>query len=170
MIRFIVYITIGFLFLFVESTWLAAWPSKSIRLELVWILVLFLGFSMTLRESGFIVISLGLMEDLIGTPFMGLYAAIYFMFVALIRSFSAHMFMETLWARLLWVGILTVFAMIMEWMLMAVLGQSEGIGSFVLAFGLLQGLMNMLLAAIMLPLLDRCEGFIFAHTRLTHRA
>ncbi len=161
MTRIIVYLFLGFMALFLESTLLSSWPSETLRFDFVWILVLALAFSSTLAESGFIIICLGLMEDISGTPFLGFFATIYFTFAAVLRAFIAHMFVETLWARLLWVGIITILAYALEWGLLELVGRSQGLRSYLITYAPLQALVNMVLAAILLPSLDRLDGLIY---------
>jgi hypothetical protein len=161
MLRFVVYLFLGFLALFLESTIFSSWPSATLRLNFVWIIVLFLGFTTTLGECGVLAICLGLMGDIAGAPFLGFFATIYFSLVALLRGFIAHIFVETLWARLLWVGIFSLLAILMEWGLLELVGGSEGLRSYLLTYALPQAVVSMVLAAIMLPLLDRLDDFIY---------
>lgn len=161
MLRFIVFVLLAAVALLLQTTWLSPWPSQTLRFEFVWIIVLYLGFATNLTESGLTVITLGFMEDLTGTPFIGFFASIYFLFFILLRSFITHMFVETLWARLLWVGILSLLATVAEWGLMAAVGQGGGIRPFLLTYGLLQSLVNMVVAAILFPLFDRLDGMLY---------
>ncbi len=163
MLRIIAYLIVGFFALLLESTLFASWPSVTLRFEFVWILVLFLAFSSPLNECGPIAIGLGLMEDITGAPFLGFFATVYFSFAVLLRAFIAHMFVETLWARLLWVGIFTLLALSLEWGLLAAMGRSEGIQSYLLTYALLQSLVNMVVAAFFLPLLDRVDELVYSN-------
>lgn len=167
MVRILVYFLIGFFALLIESTVLASWPSSTLRFEFVWILVLFLAFSSPLSECGLLVIGLGLMEDITGAPFLGFFATVYFAFAVLLRTFIAHMFVETLWARLLWVGIFTLLAMTMEWGLLAAMDKSEGIQNYLLTYALLQSLVNMVVAAFLLPLMDRVDDLVYNNRYVT---
>lgn len=161
MLRIGVYLVLGFLAIFLQSTVFSSWPSETLRLELVWILVLSLAFSSTLAECGGLIVFLGLMEDLAGTPFLGFFVTIYFLLASLMRAFIAHMFVETLWARLVWVGIFTLLAFVVEWGLLAAIGYGSNLRGYALTYTLLQGLVNMVLAAIMLPLLDRLDHLLY---------
>lgn len=152
---FVIFFVIGFFGVFLESTLVAAWPSQTLRLELVWVLLLYAAFSWPLTICGALAIALGFMTDLAGTPFLGLFASIYFVTVVILRAFIAQMFIETLWARLLWIGIFTLLASVMEWGLLECISRAEGLRNYLLVYTVPQCLFNMVLAAFLLPLLDR---------------
>ena len=162
MVRYLVFVGLAVLAVIVESAHLAIWPTQALRFELVWIMVLYLGFSTSLLESAATVLTMGFLTDLTAGPFFGLYATIFFLFFALLRSFIAHMFVETLWARLLWVGIFSVMANAVEWCLLAAMGKEGGMQGFLWSFGLLQSVMNMFVAIILFAILDRMEGFLYS--------
>jgi len=147
--------------LLLESTLLSSWPSNGLRFDLVWILVLFLAFSSPLIECGLIILCLGFMEDLSGTPFIGFFATLYFFFAVLLRAFIVHMFVETLWARLLWIGIFTLFAFMAEWCLLIVIREDVSLPGYLLSYALLQAPVNMVAAAFLLPFLDRLDDWIY---------
>lgn len=161
MVRYLVFVSLAVLAVIVEGTHLATWPTQALRFELVWIMVLYLGFSTSFLESALTVLTMGFVTDLAAGPFLGLYATIFFLFFALLRSFIAHMFVETVWARLLWVGILSVTANAVEWCLLAAMGKESGMQSFLWSFGLLQSVLNMFVAIVLFAVLDRIEAFCY---------
>jgi len=163
MLRYFAFLFLAFLGLLLESTWLSGWPSETLRFDIVWVLILYLGFTTNLHESGLLVLSLGLMADIAGSPFLGFFATVYFAIFCLLRSVIAHIFVETLWARLLWVAILSLLATFGKWGLMAVMGRGPDIDHFLLTYGLLQPLVTMVLAACLFPLLERIDGFLYGY-------
>ncbi len=160
MIRYIVYVCLGAGAIFLQTTFLALWPSELLRFELLWLLVLFLAFATPFSQSAAIVISLGFMADLSGSPFVGFFAIVYFLFTAFLRVFMAHMFVETMWARLLWVGLLTLAVLCVEWGMLKLMGQGSGLRAYIMAYGILQSLVTMATSIVVMPLLDRVEGTI----------
>jgi len=167
MLRYLVFLALALVAIIFESTDLATWPTEALRFELLWIMVLYLGFSTSLLEGAVTVLTLGFLTDLAAGPFVGLYATVFFLFFALLRGFIAHMFVETLWARLLWVGILSVAANAVEWCLLMAMGEGSGMRNFIWSFGLLQSVMNMLVAAFLFALLDRVEGHLYKRSHDT---
>ncbi len=157
MIRFFLFLLIALIALLLESSWFAAWPTDRWRLELVWLLVLYLGFSVSLREGAILIILLGLIEDLWGTPVLGFFTTLYLLFFILLRTFIANLYVETLWARLMWVGAVSLLATLVEEGLMSLLGMGTGLHRFFLTHGLVQALFNMIAAAVLFPLLERLE-------------
>lgn len=160
MLLFVVYLALCFLALFFNSTVFSNWPTAYVRFEFIWILVLYLAFTKTLGKCGLLVICLGLIEDIGGAPFLGFFATIYFFCAVLLRTFISHMFVETLWARLLWVGIFSFLALLLEWGLLEGVSESQGLRNYLFPYVFLQSIMNMVLAAVQIPLLDRLEDFM----------
>lgn len=161
MLRAALFIALAFLALYVETTFLSSWPSANLRFDLVWLIVIYLALSAPLSQCGPLAIMLGLMEDMAGAPFLGFFATVYFCVVVSLRAFMVHLFVETLWARLIWVGILTIMALLLEWGLMALMGMADGIRTLFLTYVLFQSLINMVVAALFFPLLERVDQFSY---------
>jgi rod shape-determining protein MreD len=157
--RFLLLLGIGFVAIYLESAILAAWPVPSLRFELVWVILLFAAFSSPLLVCGPLAVLLGFMKDLAGTPFLGLFASIYFFGIIVLRAFIQKMFIETLWARVLWIGIFTILASAMEWGLLEIAHYGEGLRQHMIVYTVPQCLLNMLLATLLLPFLDRVAVF-----------
>jgi len=158
--RFGIYFVLGLVFLFIESTLLTGWPTQNIRLQLVWICILYLGFRGPLRQNSLLALLLGLIADALGTPFLGPLATVYFLTVVLLRVFTAQMFVETLWARLSWVGILSIAATLFRWGLLVIAGRSDIVQSFSLSYSTLQAFINMATAALLFPVFEKLDQWI----------
>lgn len=162
MIRFLLFFSLMLLALFLQGTWLFAWPAATLRFEWVWIGVLYLAFTTPAEEGSLLVLLVGLVEDLWASPFIGFFASIYLFYFALIRIFIAHLYYETLWARLLWVGVISVFATMTEAGLLGLMGRAAAAQSFLMSYGFIQSGFNMLVAAVCFPLLDRLQKAVIS--------
>jgi rod shape-determining protein MreD len=158
---FFTFLFLGSVFHLLQTTWLQLWPSPSLRIEFVWICVLYLGFFHNFMKSSFTAVGLGFITDLFSSPFLGFYASSYLLIIIFLRIFIAHIFIETLWSKLLWVGVLSLAAFFIEWLLFLLVGREQGIQNFILTHAIPQTLMNTACAMIVLPFLGRLEKILY---------
>ena len=83
-------------------------PLVGIRVDLVWLLVLYLGFSVPLFPGGVAVFLIGLAQESVGVPFHGVLLVTYLAIYFFLRMARTHLFFEKGTSQMLWIFLLTV--------------------------------------------------------------
>ncbi|MDO8461847.1 MAG: hypothetical protein Q7S98_03190, partial [Deltaproteobacteria bacterium] len=71
------FILFGFFCLLIQGSLISSWPPARLHLEIVLLIALYLGFFGTTISGLWIIIILGTMVDLVGSPSLGLMTVIY---------------------------------------------------------------------------------------------
>jgi cell shape-determining protein MreD len=83
-------------------------PLISIRVDLVWVVVLYLGFYLPLFPGGFWVLVIGLAQEALGAPLHGPISFSYLVIYFFLRLTHNQLFLEGRGAQISWVFLLTL--------------------------------------------------------------
>ena len=94
--------------------------------NVLWVVLMTYAFRHPLKDSGVLAVLLGVFLDFMGTSQVFLFGWIFFVLIALLRSFISKMFVETFWAKALWIGIFTALGIVLEWLGLELMGDAVG--------------------------------------------
>ena len=105
--------TFLFFFIVLESAFLLEgsvrhFPLVSIHVDLVWLIVLYLGFFAPLFPGGLWVMMIGLAQETIGAPLHGILSLSYLPIYFFLRLTHRDLFFERGFSQVIWVFLLTV--------------------------------------------------------------
>lgn len=83
-------------------------PLPAVKLDLIWLGVLFAGFFVPLVPGGLIVLILGLVQESFGAPFHGVLTLSYLSLYLLIRLVHQHIFFQRRTSQVVWVALLSL--------------------------------------------------------------
>lgn len=83
-------------------------PLISIRVDLIWVVVLYLGFYVPLFPGGFGVLMIGLAQEALGAPLHGAISFSYLVIYFFLRLTHNQLFFEGKGAQITWVLLLTL--------------------------------------------------------------
>lgn len=109
MINFAVYVLTILFALLVEGT-VRHLPLVSIRVDLILLIVLYLGFFVPLFPGGIVVLLLGLIQETVGVPFHGVLPVVYVTVFLLLRLTHQHLFFQGGSSQVIWIMILSFAA------------------------------------------------------------
>ncbi len=115
-------------------------PLPDLKLDLVWLGVLFLGFYVPLVPGGFVVLVLGLTQEALGAPFHGTVPLAYLTVYFLLRLTHQSLFFQRRTSQAVWVALLSLAYRGIEAALLAWQGYELPEGGYRLAvWALLEG-------------------------------
>ncbi len=126
-------------------------PLSHIRVDLLWLLVLSVGFRMSLFPGGFYVLGLAWIQESFGVPFHGLKGLSYITIYLLLRAGKSRVFFEVGPALVLWVVVLTLLERVCEMGLLFWQGYETSWNIVVL---LLTAFLNGFVALLFFPFLE----------------
>lgn len=103
---------------FLLEGFFAHFPLVAVRVDLVWLLVLYLGFTVPLFPGGIGVVAIGLAREAAGVPLHGILPFSYLTLYLLIRMTRQQLFFEGTAPRLIWVVVLTLARQAIEGLLL----------------------------------------------------
>ncbi|HSA58124.1 MAG TPA: hypothetical protein VLJ37_00355 [bacterium] len=83
-------------------------PLPDLKLDIVWLAVLFLGFYVPLVPGGFVVLLLGLIQEALGAPFHGTVSLAYLAVYFLLRMTHQNLFFQKRTSQAVWVALLSL--------------------------------------------------------------
>lgn len=101
-----------FYFLILEAAFLLEgtvrhFPLTSVRVDFVWLVVLYLGFNIPLFPGGLFVFTIGFIQEAVGAPLHGILPFSYLIVYYFLRLTHHHLFFEGGLAQIVWVVLLT---------------------------------------------------------------
>lgn len=82
-------------------------PLATVRVDVAWVLVLYLGFYVEFFPGGLWVLAIGLAQESLGVPFHGILPFSYLIIYSFLRMTHQHLFFQKGTPQVLWVIILT---------------------------------------------------------------
>ncbi len=110
----LLYLEVAFL---VEGT-IRHLPFTTLRVDLVWLLVVFLGFNASFRVGVIAVFFLGLVQESLGVPIHGLVVFPYLLVFLFLLVARGQIFSQGHWAQLTWILILSLGRSFLEQLLL----------------------------------------------------
>jgi cell shape-determining protein MreD len=104
---FLFYLVFLIISLVLEMT-IRHFPLVSIRIDLVWLSVVYLGFFVPVEVGGPAVFLIGLTEEAIGVPLHGILPLTYLIFYFFLRVTHQNLFFERGASQIIWVVLLTL--------------------------------------------------------------
>lgn len=83
-------------------------PLATVRIDIAWVLVLYLGFYVPFFPGGLWVLAIGLAQESLGAPFHGILPLSYLTVYSFLRMSHQHLFFQGGTPQLIWAVILTV--------------------------------------------------------------
>jgi cell shape-determining protein MreD len=147
---YLVFFEIAFL---LEGT-IRHFPLITVRIDIVWLAVLYFGFYLPLFPGGVWVLMIGLAQEALGAPFHGPLSLSYLGIYFFLRLTHRQLFFEGRFAQILWIVLLTLAQKGIEGGLLRWQGYAAGIH---LGNLLMTAFLNGLVSQVLFPFLQK-EG------------
>ena len=147
--------------LIIQTTLLKTFPTWGIRCDIIWLLVLFIGFYHELWEGLPSLLFLGYLMDCFASPFLGLFTASYLIIFFVLRLLTIHIYIEALTSKMFWVFVMTLIGKYVGYLLLLWLDVSIQVQFSMLWNTFIQGLWNGILAIILFPILKYLMSWIY---------
>ncbi len=145
MINFLAYAVVLLGAFLLEGT-IRHFPFVSVHVDIVIVVVFFIGFFVSLAPGAPLVILLGLIQEAVAVPFHGVLPVVYLAIFLFLRLTRNHLFFEGGLPQVLWIMILSFVAKIIELVLLVWQGYEPSFPFFSYALSsLLQGLLSLAL-------------------------
>lgn len=105
--RFLLYLLVLVAGLILEAAFRHL-PLTTVRIDIAWVLVLYLGFYIPFFPGGLWVLAIGLAQESLGAPFHGILPLSYLTVYSFLRTTHQHLFFQGGTPQVVWVMILTV--------------------------------------------------------------